>query len=85
MRHASDLAVMLPYNSRTFVAIAPGAAWGWQEHLLADIANTFRRFINNKNPLILPPESRKVPENPVYSEVEYQRMLNKSRKEVADV
>lgn len=37
IRHAADLAVMLPSRSRTFVAIDPSNAWGLQERVLARI------------------------------------------------
>jgi len=90
--HAADLAVMLPQNSRVMCKIDPANAWGWQEHMLADLVNRVRwlqwakttdgaKNRNHPKP-IEPPKRvvRKEPQNPTYRAVEYARRLAMPRR-----
>ena len=94
--HAADLSVMLPQNSRVMCRIDPANAWGWQEHLLADLTNRVRWLQwakttdgakNRNHPVPIEPpkrEVKKVPQNPVHRVTEYARRLGLPRKMKAD-
>jgi len=85
--HAADLAVMLPQDSRVMRQIDPANAWGWQEHLLADLVNRVRWLqwaktpdgVKNRNhptPIEIP--GRTIHQEPsalVYQVTEYARRL----------
>lgn len=89
--HAADLAVMLPPESRVMRSIDPANAWGWKEHLLADIANRLRWLQwakttdgaknRNRPELIQVPkrEIKKPPVNPTYTAEEYAKRLALAR------
>ncbi|MCL2746128.1 MAG: DUF5361 domain-containing protein [Coriobacteriia bacterium] len=89
--HAADLAVMLPQESRVMRRIDPSNAWGWQEHLLADLVNRVRwlqwaktpdgaKNRNHPTPIEVPKRvARQTPPNPVYKTTEYTRRLSLPR------
>ena len=91
--HAADLAVMLPQSSRVMCRIDPANAWGWQEHLLADLVNRVRwlqwakttdgaKNRNHPKPIEAPKRAvRKEPQNPVYRTAEYARRLGMPRRQ----
>jgi len=90
--HAADLAVMLPQSSRVMCRIDPANAWGWTEHLLADLVNRVRWLQwakttdgakNRNHPKPIEPPKRvikKEPQNPVYRAAEYARRLGMPRR-----
>ena len=95
--HAADLAVMLPQDSRVMRQVDPANAWGWQEHLLADIVNRVRWLqwaktpdgAKNRNhpvPLEAPKRLRQViPVNPVHRVEKYAHRLSLPRKGIKHV
>ena len=95
LSHAADLAVMLPQESRVMRCINPANAWGWQEHLLADIANRVRwlqwaktpdgaKNRNHPKPIEVPKKNiQKLDQNPILYAEEYIRFLGLPRKERA--
>jgi hypothetical protein len=80
--HAADLAAELPLVCRVHEAIDPTCAWGWQEYLLVDIANSLRRFASKKNQLLKPPKRKHKQGEAFLSKGDYIRALNLPRKEV---
>jgi len=91
--HVADLAAMLPQESRVMRRIDPANAWGWQEHLLADLVNRVRwlqwakttdgaKNRNHPKPIEPPRRAvRKEPQNPAYKAVEYARRLAMPRRQ----
>jgi hypothetical protein len=89
-RHAATLAAMLPQGSRVSVALDPAGAWGWQEHMLADIANTLRVIawaLTNggkhtaRPDMIRPPTRSAAPTRPrITDPEEYERKLSRLRR-----
>ena len=63
---------MLPPVARIRIAVDPSAAWGWSEHLLADISYSLRWLVwsktkdgsknRNRPKRILPPGSKETEE-----------------------
>jgi hypothetical protein len=97
-RHAADLALMLPPESRLLRIINPENAWNLRDHMLSSIEYSLRWLVwaqtkdgqkNRKRPHpIDPPKKKKslpTEDFAVFPQDEYQRRLDAPRGEVNNV
>ena len=96
IRHAADLAAMLPSASRTFVSIDPENAWTLQDRILARIESwchvsawmQTKDGMKNRNrpvPLIEAKNGGRRRSDAVSLDIsDYERILSKPRKEVGN-